>query len=145
MANEEPGIVIRVFVVAFLALFLGAGLFGVEAWPLTGWRLYSRLRHGQQWSWQVGAVAPDGRERLLDLHRLPAAYHGVPYVLGSFEGLSAEAKESACRGLGEAARLQYPDVTGVVIDHIRGSVARGPDAPVAAPSGRIRSYQCRLG
>lgn len=90
------------------------------------------------------AVGPDGQERPLDLHRLPAAYSGVPYVLGSFDSLPAEAKASACRGLGEAARVQYPDVAGVVVEHIRYHVSNGAAAPAPAPT-RIRSYRCSLG
>jgi hypothetical protein len=137
-----PGRGIRLFVAAFLGVFLLSGLAGIEAWPLTGWKLYARLRHGDFWGWQVLAVQPDGAERSLDIRHLPVAYHGVNHLLGDFEGLSAEARHAACLGLVEAARVQYPDVVGVAIDHIFGHVAAGPDDPPRPPPRRVRVHQC---
>jgi hypothetical protein len=133
------------FVRGFLGVFLLAGLIGLEAWPLTGWKMYSRLRHGEYWAWQVLAVGPDGDERYVELRDLPTAYHGVAYFLGDLAARSAEDQEAACLALGEAARTQYPEVVGVVVDRIRGRVPTDPDDPPSGPSGRIRTYQCRLG
>ena len=144
-ATGEPGRGIRLFVGAFLGLFLLGGLIGVEAWPLTGWSLYSRLRHGDQWGWQVLAVGPDGGERAVELQRLPAAFHGVTYFLGGFAGRPAGEKESACLALGGAARVQYPDAVGVAVDRVRYRVRTDLDRPPDPPTARVRSYQCRLG
>jgi hypothetical protein len=142
--EHGPGRGIRLFVGGFLGLFLLSGLIGVEAWPLTGWKLYARVRHGDFWGWQVLAVEPDGNERSVDIRHAPAAYHGVNYFLGDFEGLSAEEREAACLGLVEAARRQYPDVAGVAIDHILGYVQTGPDDVPRPPSQRIRVHQCSV-
>ncbi|MCA1842208.1 MAG: hypothetical protein LC792_03275 [Actinobacteria bacterium] len=134
---------IRLFVGGFLGLFLIAGLVGVEAWPLTGWKLYARLRHSDFWGWQVLAVERDGSVASLDIRNLPAAYHGVNHLLNDFDALSHDERQAACVGLIEAARLQYPDVTGVAIDHIRGHVPVHPADPPRPPSRRIRIHQCR--
>jgi hypothetical protein len=134
-----------VFVGAFLGLFLLSGLIGVEAWPLTGWSLYSRLRHGEQWGWQVLAVGPDGGERPVELQRLPAAFHGVNYFLGGFAGRPPAEKESACLALGGAARAKYPDTVGLAVDRVRYHVRTDLDRPPDPPTGRVRTYQCRLG
>jgi hypothetical protein len=144
-ADAAPGRGIRRFVGGFVGLFLVTGLIGVEAWPLTGWSLYSRLRHGEGWAWQVLAVAPDGQERALDLQRLPAAYHGVNYYLGGFAGRPEGDREAACRALGDAARIQFPDSTGVAVDRVRYRIRTDPDAPLGPPGERVRTHQCRLG
>jgi hypothetical protein len=143
--DRGPGRGIRLFVAGFLGLFLTTGLIGVEAWPLTGWSLYSRLRHGEQWGWQILAVGPDGAERHVELARLPAAYHGVIYALGGFAARPPEERESACRELGGAAREQYPDTIGVAIDRVRYRIPTDPDLPPGLPTGRVRNHQCRLG
>lgn len=145
-ADDGPGRGVRRFVGVFLALFLVTGLIGVEAWPFTGWSLYSRLRHGEGWAWQVLAVGPDGAERAVDLQRLPAAYHGVNYFLGGFAARPAPERESVCLSLGAAARTQYPDAVGVAVDRVRYRIRPAPgDAPDPGdPGGRVRNHECRL-
>jgi len=142
--ERGPGRGIRLFVGAFLGLFLISGLVGLEAWPLTGWKLYSRLRHGEFWGWQVQAVGADGTERSVDLRHLPAAYHGVPYLLNGFGDLAADDREAACSALGVAARTQYADVAGVAVDHVLGRIPVDPEDPPGPPSRRIRVHQCTL-
>jgi hypothetical protein len=145
IAGEHgPGRGIRLFVGAFLGLFLITGLVGVEAWPLTGWKLYSRLRHGDFWGWQVLAVGADGIERSVDLGHLPAAYHGVPYLLNDFAGLPEADREGACLALAVVARAQYPGVAGVAVEHVLGRIPVDPDDPPSPPSRRIRVHQCTL-
>ena len=139
-----PGRGRRLFVGVFLGVFLLSGLIGVEAWPLTGWSLYSRLRHGEQWGWQLLAVGPDGGEQPLELERLPAAFHGVNYFLGGFAGRPADEKESACRALGGAARSQYPHAVELAVDRVRYRIRTDPNRPPGPPTGRVRTYQCRL-
>src|SRR6266511_3523031 len=53
----------RRFVWAFLAAFVIAGVFGIEAWPLTGWRLFADARTAKQVSWQGVTVDAAGRAR----------------------------------------------------------------------------------
>jgi len=143
--SPVPGRGIRLFVATFLGVFLAAGLIGVEAWPLTGWRLYARLRHGDFRAWEVVAVAPDGHEAPVDLGRLPPAYHGLGQLLTGFEDLPAGEREATCAGLVAAARQQYPGAAGVAVDHVLGHVRRGPDDPPRDPTGRIRVQRCAGG
>lgn len=143
-AVAGPGRGVRLFVGAFLGLFLLSGLVGVEAWPLTGWKLYARLRHGDFWGWQVRAIDADGSDRPVDLRHAPAAYHGVTHFLSDFEGLSEEQRQAACLALGRVARAQDAGVVEVVIDHVRGRIPTGPGAPPGPASERIRVQQCDL-
>jgi len=90
----------------------------------------------------VLALEPDGNVASLDIRRLPVAYHGVNHLLNDFDALSHDERQAACLGLIEAARLQYPDVTGVAIDHIRGHVLVHPGDTPRPPSDRIRVHRC---
>lgn len=143
-ADRGPGRGIRLFVGGFLGVFLIGGLLGLEAWPLTGWKMYARLRHGDFWGWQVRAVAADGVERSVDLRNTPAAYHGVTHFLSGFEGLSADDRDATCRALGEVARAQHPGVAAVAIDHVLGRIPTEPGSPPGPSTRRLRIHQCSV-
>lgn len=53
---------IRWFVRTFLLIFVVCGMARIEAWPLTGWRLFSHVRKPVQTSWRAVVVAPSGSE-----------------------------------------------------------------------------------
>ena len=53
----------RVFVWCFLAAFAVAGAVGIEAWPFSGFRLFSHVRTGEVAGWEVAAVDAAGAER----------------------------------------------------------------------------------
>jgi hypothetical protein len=42
--HPSPPAWTRRFVAVFLAAFVVCGIFGLEAWPLTGWRLFADAR-----------------------------------------------------------------------------------------------------
>jgi hypothetical protein len=44
------------FVGLFLSAFVICAVGGIEAWPLTGWRLFSHLRYEHQTSWRAAGV-----------------------------------------------------------------------------------------
>lgn len=126
-------------------MFLLTGLAGVEAWPLTGWKLYARLRHGEFWGWQVRAIGTDGSDRAVDIRHAPAAYHGVNHFLSDFEGFSPHQRQAACLALGEVARAQYGSVIGeLIIDRVRARIPTDPDAPPQPASQRITIHRCEL-
>ncbi len=93
----------RWFVWSFLAAFAVCGVVGIEAWPLTGFRLFSHLRHYHQTGWQAFAVRPDGSEVWLPLSRFPGGYNGFPLVMKSFEARSPQERTQMCRAWTVAA------------------------------------------
>ena len=66
----------RWFVRGFLALFLVCGVFGLEAWPLTGWRLFADARQARQPGFQAVTVDRQDRETPISFRDLPAGYQG---------------------------------------------------------------------
>jgi hypothetical protein len=106
---------VRAFVAAFLAAFAVCGLLGIEAWPLTGWRLFSNLRTDHQVSWRAVAVDADGGETQIRFGDLPRGYRNFPLVMRTFASLPAKEQVAACRAWLAAARRELPEATAVRI------------------------------
>ena len=70
----------RVWVAVLLVLLLVPGLIGFDVWPLTGWRLFSLARDGDQNEWALEALTPAGIE-LVDLEDLPLAFRNAAWPL----------------------------------------------------------------
>jgi hypothetical protein len=98
---------VRAFVALFLVAFVVCGLAGIEAWPLTGWRLFSQLRTNHQVTWRAAAVA-GGDETSIRFADLPRAYRNFPLVMGTFASLDPDERASACRAWLRAARRELP-------------------------------------
>ena len=105
----------RWFVRAFLAVFLASSIFGIEWWPLTGFRLFSRARHETRVMWVADTVAPDGRETPLWPTDLPRAYQGFGLIMGGFWRLSPPSKAATCAAFLYEARRVRGSVTALRI------------------------------
>ncbi|HUQ40612.1 MAG TPA: hypothetical protein VM030_10700 [Acidimicrobiales bacterium] len=82
--DTPPGTVRRTLVVAFLLAFLVTGAADVEAWPLSGWKLFSRLRTGAPPAWAAVMVDHEGHERAVPFAELPRGYRGALHLLPEF-------------------------------------------------------------
>jgi hypothetical protein len=102
--DERVGAGPRAFVLMLLAAVLVCGLIGVEWWPFTGWRLYSRLRDETRVVWEATTVAPDGEETVVVPDDLPLGYRHVELLLARFPGYSSEQRERICDALAREAR-----------------------------------------
>ncbi|HVE47817.1 MAG TPA: hypothetical protein VNA57_13855 [Acidimicrobiales bacterium] len=99
MDDRRLPLATRVFVYGFLGVFLVTGLAGVEAWPLTGWKLFSRARTDRQVGWEAVTVDGAGREHPVRLSALPRSYRGGPHLFSAYRRFSTERIEEACRAL----------------------------------------------
>jgi hypothetical protein len=106
-ANEVdagPSTGVKAIIGSLLALLLIAGLFRIELWPLTGWRLYATPRgpySGKHYAYRVG---PQGGEHKIDYRQLPYAYFRTPYLLDNFPDFDAQRREEVCDGLAHGER-----------------------------------------
>lgn len=80
----------------FLAVVLACGLLSIEAWPLTGWRLYHERRGEVRSSWQIVAVDPAGAESTIHLGSLPLGWHNTSKLLGEFEAMTPVERDAVC-------------------------------------------------
>jgi hypothetical protein len=133
----------RAFVAVFLGAFVLSGFLNLDAWPLTGWRLFSRLRQDHQVGWQADAVDASGGETQIAFSRLGPAYQGSSLVLREFPSLPERRQVALCDTWERAAR------TGAEIVAIRvyrvewdESQSRGRRAQVPR---RTAAYECRGG
>jgi hypothetical protein len=126
----------RPFVTSFLAAFLACGLAGIEAWPLTGFRLFSTLRTRYVVSWEARAVLAGGEERPIPFGRLPPSHRAFGLLAGSLAELPRESRDAACavwaadlRALGW--RLEAIRVYRVERDLLPRAEGRAASRPVA--------------
>jgi hypothetical protein len=88
-----------------VAVVTGCGLAGVEAWPLTGWRLFSERRGPMVTRLEARAVLLDGSEAPVPFGRLPHAYSGSVPVLRHMAAQRPEQREPACEAWAVATAM----------------------------------------
>jgi hypothetical protein len=134
----------RWFVAAYLAVFVVCGVAGLEAWPLTGWRLFADARQARQPGYQAVTVDRAGRETPIPFRDLPVGYHGDVQVLRGFAGLPGDRQAAVCQAWAEAVRARGGDVAEVRIYQTLTDVSRRVGDRGAPPSRTLR-FTCRPG
>jgi hypothetical protein len=128
----------RWFVAAFLAAFVVCGVAGIEAWPLTGWRLFADARRPVQAGWEAVTVDALGRETPVPFRDLPAGFHGNVQVLKGFAGLDAGEQAAVCRAWADAVRAGGGQVEAVRIYRTVADVSRRVGDRGAPPARELR-------
>lgn len=105
----------RWFVAVLFALLLVPGVVGFDAWPLTGWRLFSALRDESQNRWVVQAVNGSGEARIVSLEELPLGYRHAEWPMADLPGSSEAHRQSVCQALVDAVVKVRPDTVEVQI------------------------------
>ena len=132
----------RWFVGAFLAVFLICGLVGLEAWPLTGWRLFADARQARQPGFLAVTVDRAGRETPVSFADLPAGYQGYVQVLKGFAGLPAGEQAAVCQAWATAVRERGGEVAELrIYQTVTDVSARVGDR--GAPPERALRFTCR--
>ncbi|MGI8427531.1 MAG: hypothetical protein ACR2FO_09200 [Actinomycetota bacterium] len=130
------------FVAVFLTVFMFCGYFGMEAWPLTGWRLFSQLRTDRQTSWKATAVDLSGTELPIPFGRLSYAYRGFPQVLKEFSRLPRSEQVAVCRAWAAAASGPGRGLPAVRIYSTEWRLSRRSGMRAAPPTTTLR-FECR--
>jgi hypothetical protein len=102
--RARPPLWARLYVGVFLSLFIVCGVFAIELWPLTGWRLFSTLRQPHYTGLRATIVDTAGVERPFPLGELPLAYRGTSLLIGRFEEMPVPKQDALCDALAEGAR-----------------------------------------
>ena len=141
-AGDRPPRLIRWFVWLFLTAFVVCGLAGIEAWPLTGFRLFSHLRYEHQTTWQAYTVA-GGEERRAAFAKLPPGVRGFTLIMRAFGSLSLPRQAETCSEWARAIRTggaaPFDSLRIYRIDW--DLVPRANGRPARAPS-RALIYEC---
>lgn len=97
--EPSPSSSARRFVAVLLALLVVPGIIGFDAWPLTGWRLFSADRGNTQTRWEIATVDDEGGLAPFDLDDLPIAYRNAEWILAELPGATDDRREEVCQAL----------------------------------------------
>ena len=135
----------RWFVRSFLAAFVVCAIFGLDAWPLTGWRLFSHLRSEHVVSWQVTAVDPSGAETLIQFKDLGAGYRGAQFIARDFASLPPLDRVKVCEAWARTIRRVGRPVVAFRIYRVNQSLLPRAHGRAAGPATRMIEYECTVG
>jgi len=108
-----PGV--RGAVAVFLTVFVACGLLGLEAWPFSGWELFSHVRTAEVRGWLATAVGADAVERPIPFGSFAPGHRGELQVLKGFDGLSPDERRGVCRAwAAEMARVGAGEIVEIV-------------------------------
>jgi hypothetical protein len=133
----------RWFVGAYLAVFVVCGVAGLEAWPLTGWRLFADARQARQPGFQAVTVDADGRETPIPFRDLPAGFRGDVQVLKGFADLPPARQAAVCQAWAQEVRARGGEVAELRIYATVTDVSDRVGDRAAPPTRRTLRFTCR--
>jgi hypothetical protein len=136
-SNGRPPAWARWYVGLFLAAFIVCGAAGIEAWPLTGFRLFSHARSPHQHTWQAFSSDTAGRETHLAFAKLPAGHGGFTLVMSRFDTLPPPEQRAICRAWASGANAAMVLIYRVDWDLLPRRNGRPAGRPV-----RTLVYRC---
>ena len=138
--TERPQPWARPFVALLLVAFVACGVLGIEAWPLSGFRLFSAPRSSVTIGWRLVAVRADGEQVPVNVSRFGAAYRGFGFVARSFDDLTARDQAAACGAWLRAAAAIGIDAAALQLVKVDQSlVPRNDEGPLVEPRRTIVS------
>jgi len=117
----------RILVAILFVLLLVPGLIGFDAWPLTGWRLFSLSRGPEQTRWVIQAVDGDGTTRVVSLEELPLRFRHAEWPMSELPGASEARRTAVCEALLNPVRALLPDTRELVIARDHARLVEGDD------------------
>lgn len=110
---DGPPAPAKALVLAAISLLVVAAVAGVEAWPLSAWRLFSLSRDAEQSRWVVHAADGDGEVRTVSLEELPLRYRHAEWPMSDLPDASPQEREDLCQAIAGAVAEVHPDVAEV--------------------------------
>lgn len=124
---------------SFFALFAVVALADVNAWPLTGWRLFSTVRGPTLPGWEAVVVASDGRESPVPIVRMGRGFRGALHVLQDFPQLDERERQALCRTWASASQRAGMDVAAVRVYRTVATVSLGASPPTTVKARRLHT------
>jgi hypothetical protein len=135
----------RVLVAILFVLLLVPGLIGFDAWPLTGWRLFSLSRGPEQTRWVIEAVAEDGSHRVVSLEELPLRYRHAEWPMSELPGASDARRTTVCEALLSPVLDLLPTTIELVIARDHARLVAGDDGNWTTRHDIERFHSCTPG
>lgn len=125
----------------FLALFIFTGVFEIQAWPFTGWRLFSQTRTDESVALAAVVVDRAGHSHPLRGGSVPA-FRNLSAVAAYFDGLSPASKAATCRAWLSSIRRVVPAVVAVRIYRVTQELVPRSRGRPAAPPVKSLAFEC---
>lgn len=125
-----------------VAAVIAAGLLRIEAWPLTGWRLFSYVRIDNQKSWQA-VLVEGGSEHEIPFGQMSAAYAGHVHVLNGFPKMAPPERAAVCAAWAGALRELDREAEEIRIYRIEWRLSERMGSRAAAPHLRVLTHVCK--
>ena len=135
----------RGFDAIYLIAFLLCGVFAIEAWPLTGWKLFSHPRRADLYGWRAFTVDSRGHETKIDFARFPRADRHLPLIMQTYGKLSPRRKDAVCQAWASRVRGFGLQVSGVRIYRSHVNLRRHRYHRHAPPARLTLFYVCADG
>lgn len=119
----------RVFAYGLIAVVLCAGVASFEAWPLSGFKLFSATRGPTRVSWELQAVV-DGEEQKVAIGETGAELGYSTLVLADFDEMSAGERDDVCAAWVAPLRESGAPVDELRIYRITADIRPESDPPV---------------
>jgi hypothetical protein len=110
---------VRIFVAVVLGAIMLCGFVGIEAWPLTAFRLFSAARKSHEIRWVATTVDSHGVETPLNQQNLPLGYRLAEWPMQRFPSSSTHTRNQVCKGIAEGARRAGREVDEVRVYRVR--------------------------
>jgi hypothetical protein len=124
----------RPFVAMLLAAFVTCGLLGIEAWPLSGFRLFSAPRSSLTTGWRLVAITTTAEQVPLNVSRFGAAYRGFGVVARSFDDLAPPERAAVCGAWLRVAASTGVDAAGLMLIKVEQQLEpRDRNGPLTEP------------
>jgi hypothetical protein len=138
--TDRPQPWARPFVAVLLAALVTCGALGIEAWPLSGFRLFSAPRSSVTTGWRMVALTADGEHVPVNVSRFGAAYRGFGFVARSFDELPPPERSAVCRAWLRAAASIGIDAAALQLVRVDQTLLpRDDEGPLAKPRTAIVS------
>jgi hypothetical protein len=107
-----------------LAVVLICGVTGLEAWPFSGFRLFSQVRTSHSLSWRLATVDHAGNERTLRFGSLPPGFRGLNLELRAAGAAVPAGRAALCQAMVDGARSTGRDVVFVRVYAVERDLSR---------------------
>lgn len=102
----------RLFLVAFVATVAVCGALRVEAWPLTGFRLFADERGEVAKAWMATSVDARGRETRIRFARFGQADRHFTSIMAGYARLTPAEQAATCRAWARLVRRHGASTAG---------------------------------
>jgi hypothetical protein len=86
----------RLYAIALVVAVALCGALSIEAWPLTGWRLFATERRPIAHGWMATSVDARGHETEIPFDRFPAADRHLTSVMWTYAARTPAEQEATC-------------------------------------------------